>query len=156
MYSRPSWARGRRAQMMASFSGTGAGKVHADHHLLTEILKGEWKYDGFVMSDWFGTYDPGVPAGGLDLEHARSRLRAAAERYNLLTSLERWVISTLVEHLYRQWKGGSIPHAPAPNGERGFYSVNLSGASINDITSDHTPVVPPLKNCKSPGPFAPS
>jgi len=38
-----------------------------DHSLL-EILKGEWKYDGIVMSDWFGTYDDGVPAGGLDLE----------------------------------------------------------------------------------------
>ena len=56
----------------------------------------------------------------------------AAERYNLLTSLERWVISTLVEYLYRQWKAGAIPHAPGPTGERGFYSVNLSGASIND------------------------
>jgi EAL domain-containing protein (putative c-di-GMP-specific phosphodiesterase class I) len=56
----------------------------------------------------------------------------AAERYNLLTSLERWVISTLVEHLYRQWQGGGIPHAPGSSGERGFYSVNLSGASIND------------------------
>ena len=38
-----------------------------DHSLL-EILKGEWNYDGIVMSDWFGTYDDGVPAGGLDLE----------------------------------------------------------------------------------------
>jgi diguanylate cyclase (GGDEF)-like protein len=56
----------------------------------------------------------------------------AAERYNLLTSLERWVISTLVEHLYRQWKAGAIPREPGPQGERGFYSVNLSGASIND------------------------
>jgi beta-glucosidase len=38
-----------------------------DHSLL-EILKGEWNYEGIVMSDWFGTYDEGVPAGGLDLE----------------------------------------------------------------------------------------
>jgi beta-glucosidase len=38
-----------------------------DHSLL-EILKGEWNYDGIVMSDWFGTYDEGVPTGGLDLE----------------------------------------------------------------------------------------
>jgi beta-glucosidase len=37
-------------------------------HALLEILKGEWGYDGIVMSDWFGTYDEAVPAGGLDLE----------------------------------------------------------------------------------------
>jgi EAL domain-containing protein (putative c-di-GMP-specific phosphodiesterase class I) len=42
------------------------------------------------------------------------------------------VISTLVEHLYQQWKGGAIAHALGPTGERSFYSVNLSGASIND------------------------
>ena len=37
-------------------------------HTLLEILKGEWGFDGIVMSDWFGTYDAGAPAGGLDLE----------------------------------------------------------------------------------------
>jgi beta-glucosidase len=37
-------------------------------HTLLEILKGEWKYDGIVMSDWFGTYDRDVPNSGLDLE----------------------------------------------------------------------------------------
>src|SRR5574339_584746 len=45
------------------------GTYACEHpHTLVEILKGEWKYHGFVMSDWFGTYDAGVPAGGLDLE----------------------------------------------------------------------------------------
>ena len=38
-----------------------------DHSLL-EILKGEWNFEGIVMSDWFGTYDEGVPTSGLDLE----------------------------------------------------------------------------------------
>jgi diguanylate cyclase (GGDEF)-like protein/PAS domain S-box-containing protein len=56
----------------------------------------------------------------------------AAERYNLLTSIERWVFSALVEHLHREWQSGAIPHQPAPDGSRGFYAVNLSGASIND------------------------
>jgi diguanylate cyclase (GGDEF)-like protein/PAS domain S-box-containing protein len=56
----------------------------------------------------------------------------AAERYNLLTSIERWVISSLVEFLHRQWQAGVIPHQPGPDGTRGFYAVNLSGASIND------------------------
>jgi diguanylate cyclase (GGDEF)-like protein/PAS domain S-box-containing protein len=56
----------------------------------------------------------------------------AAERYNLLTSIERWVISSLVEFLHRQWQTGVIPHQPGPDGTRGYYAVNLSGASIND------------------------
>ncbi|KAI9151334.1 Beta-glucosidase B [Paramyrothecium foliicola] len=39
------------------------------HHLLRDILRGEWGYDGLVMSDWFGTNSivPSVTAG-LDLE----------------------------------------------------------------------------------------
>jgi diguanylate cyclase (GGDEF)-like protein/PAS domain S-box-containing protein len=56
----------------------------------------------------------------------------AAERYNLLTSIERWVVSTLVEYLHRQWTRGGIPREPDASGERGYYSVNISGASIND------------------------
>jgi len=54
----------------------------------------------------------------------------AAERYNLLTSIERWVISSLVEFLHRRWNDGGIPRQ-AGNG-LGSYSVNISGASIND------------------------
>jgi beta-glucosidase len=40
--------------VMASFSSTRAGKVHGDHHLLTDVLKGELGFTGFVVSDWGG------------------------------------------------------------------------------------------------------
>jgi len=53
----------------------------------------------------------------------------AAERYNLLTSIERWVIGSLLEHLHCEWTRGALPAIAA---ERGYYAVNLSGASIND------------------------
>jgi diguanylate cyclase (GGDEF)-like protein/PAS domain S-box-containing protein len=53
----------------------------------------------------------------------------AAERYNLLTSIERWVVSSLIEYLHTQYVAGAISREPH---ERGYYSVNLSGASIND------------------------
>ena len=40
--------------VMASFSSTGAGKVHGDRHLLTDVLKGDLGFTGFVVSDWAG------------------------------------------------------------------------------------------------------
>ena len=43
--------------VMASFSSTSAGKVHGDRHLLTDLLKGELGFSGFVVSDWAGV-DP--------------------------------------------------------------------------------------------------
>jgi diguanylate cyclase (GGDEF)-like protein/PAS domain S-box-containing protein len=56
----------------------------------------------------------------------------AAERYNLMSSIERWVVSTLVETLHRQCQIGAIPRHPTA--EEIFYAVNLSGASINDAS----------------------
>lgn len=44
------------------------GVYASENRLLVDILKGRWGYDGLVMSDWYGTYSEGVPAGGLDLE----------------------------------------------------------------------------------------
>ena len=49
--------------VMASFSSTTAGKVHGDRHLLTDVLKGELGFTGFVVSDWGGVdqVDPDYP-----------------------------------------------------------------------------------------------
>jgi len=65
-----------------------------------------------------------IPPGGF---------MAAAERYNLLSSIERWVISSLVEFLHRQCETGALPRDPAAL-SGAFYAVNLSGVSINDAS----------------------
>jgi beta-glucosidase len=44
------------------------GVYAAEHALVVELLKGEWGFDGLVMSDWWGTYGEATPVGGLDLE----------------------------------------------------------------------------------------
>jgi beta-glucosidase len=46
--------------VMASFSSTAAGKVHGDRHLISDILKGQLGFTGFVVSDWGGV-DQVVP-----------------------------------------------------------------------------------------------
>ncbi len=60
-----------------------------------------------------------------------SGFMATAERYNLLSSIERWVISSLVEFLHQQHASGAIPHEKSAY-TNAFYAVNLSGVSIND------------------------
>lgn len=53
----------------------------------------------------------------------------AAERYNLLTSIERWIVGALAKHLHRLVEDGA---GPGKEGRHPSYYVNLSGASIND------------------------
>lgn len=52
----------------------------------------------------------------------------AAERYNLLTAIDRFVITELLRVLSARSRSGSAPIAP----DAGMYSVNLSGPSIGD------------------------
>ena len=56
----------------------------------------------------------------------------AAERYNLLTSVDRWVIKTLVKFLANEVKAGRIVRNLEDGKAVGFYTVNLSGASMSD------------------------
>ena len=41
--------------VMASFNSWNGDKVHGNRQLLTDILKGDMGFDGFVVSDWNGT-----------------------------------------------------------------------------------------------------
>ncbi|KAL5580812.1 hypothetical protein UlMin_013254 [Ulmus minor] len=40
--------------VMASYSSWNGSRLHADHYLLTKILKGKLGFKGFVISDWEG------------------------------------------------------------------------------------------------------
>ncbi len=73
--------------IMASYNRIN-GTYAAEHaHLLEEVLRQRWGYDGLVMSDWFGTQSTEPSAlAGLDLEmpgpavHYGARLAEAVER----------------------------------------------------------------------------
>ena len=54
--------------VMSSYNRINGIYACENDYTLKEILKGEWGFDGLVTSDWFGTYDPNVVKGGLDLE----------------------------------------------------------------------------------------
>ena len=55
--------------IMSSYNRLGGTFTSEHQWLLTEVLRGDWGYDGVVMSDWFGSHSTaGTVNAGLDLE----------------------------------------------------------------------------------------
>jgi beta-glucosidase len=54
--------------IMAAYNAVNGIAATEQDHVINEIVKGEWGWDGLVMSDWFATTTAGPAAnGGLDL-----------------------------------------------------------------------------------------
>jgi beta-glucosidase len=77
--------------MMDSYNLVNGEHASQNRHLLDEIAKGEWGFDGLIMSDWFATYD-GVAAAnaGQDLEMPSG---AFMNRKTLLPAIEQGKVS---------------------------------------------------------------
>ncbi len=54
--------------IMAAYNDVNGVPATEQHHVINEIVKGEWGYSGLVVSDWFATKTAAAAAnGGLDL-----------------------------------------------------------------------------------------
>lgn len=60
--------RARPWALMSSYNRINGVWASENKRLLLEILKGEWGFDGLVISDWYGAYSERVIPNGLDLE----------------------------------------------------------------------------------------
>src|SRR5215470_874336 len=60
--------------LMSAFQDLNGVPASANHHTLTEILRGEWRFNGFVVSDWSATHE--LIAHGAAANDAEASFRA--------------------------------------------------------------------------------
>jgi beta-glucosidase len=55
--------------LMTAYNRVNGAHMSENGEILRDIVRGEWQYDGCIMSDWFGTYSTTEALNaGLDLE----------------------------------------------------------------------------------------
>jgi beta-glucosidase len=84
------------ASFMASFNEIAGVPSHANRHLLTDILRNEWKYDGLVVSDWTGVWEL--------INHGVAGDSAQAAELAIHAGVD----MDMVSELYARTLGGSI------------------------------------------------
>ncbi|MFF1921218.1 glycoside hydrolase family 3 C-terminal domain-containing protein [Streptomyces sp. NPDC058221] len=108
--------RERPWSVMASYNGVNGVPVSENSRLLTGILRGEWGFDGIVMSDWGAVRDRvAALRAGLDLQMPGTGGRTDREVVAAVESgaLDRAVLDRAVDRLVRFARRTTAP-APSP------------------------------------------
>lgn len=88
--------------VMSAYNRLNGTHCSENRWLLTEVLRGQWGWDGVVISDWFGTRSTvGAALGGLDLEMPGPAIHFGDALVKAIDSgdVDAAVIDTKLEHL---------------------------------------------------------
>ncbi|KAK1513120.1 beta-glucosidase [Colletotrichum tamarilloi] len=107
---------GKPRAIMTAYNQVNGVHAAESKKILQDILRDEWKWDGLVMSDWFGTYSTSEAIkAGLDLEMpGPSRWRAGALSHAIMSNkVKRSELDSAVRNVLKLVKQGlentSIP-----------------------------------------------
>lgn len=144
---------GKPRAIMTAYNQVNGVHAAESKKILQDILRDEWKWDGLVMSDWFGTYSTSEAIkAGLDLEMpGPSRWRAGALSHAIMSNkVKRSELDSAVRNVLKLVKQGlentSIPpNAPETEANTPEHIALLREAAAKSLVL--------LKNEKSILPF---
>jgi len=85
------------ATVMAAFTDVDGVPMHAHRHLLREVLKGEWGFDGVVVADWDGVGQLVNQGVATDLRDAAAQAIAAGVDIDMVSGAYAAHLAELVE-----------------------------------------------------------
>ena len=102
--------------VMASFNSWNGKRVHGDKHLLTDVLKNQLGFDGFVVSDW----NAHKFVEGCDLEQCAQAINAGVDVIMVPEHFEAFYHNTV-----EQVKAGVIPQSRIDDAVRRFLRAKI-------------------------------
>jgi beta-glucosidase len=117
--------------VMSAFNELSGMPASANRHTLTEILRGEWHFPGYVISDW--------AAVGELVDHGVAADDAAAARQGLTAGVDMEMVSTTYpDTLAQQVKAGKIPVAVVDEAVRRVLTVKFDKGLFDHPYVDET------------------
>ncbi|CAM5222213.1 glycoside hydrolase family 3 N-terminal domain-containing protein [Alishewanella longhuensis] len=108
--------------VMASFNSWNGKRVHGDHYLLTDVLKQQMGFTGFVISDW----NAHKFVDGCDLEHCAAAFNAGVDVMMVPEHFEAFYHNTV-----QQVKDGIISQARLEDAVRRFLRAKIRFGVFN-------------------------
>lgn len=116
--------------IMASYNSWHGVKMHANKALMTDVLKGQMGFDGFIMGDWLAHAQ--IP--GCSNEDCPAAFNAGLDIYNAPTDWKK-----LYANMVREAKDGTIPKARLDDAVRRILRVKLRAHVFDEPSPAHRP-----------------
>ncbi len=118
--------------VMVSFSSYNGLKMHENKYLITDILKGEFGFKGFVVSDWEGI-------AGIDAPTYEAKV-AAAVNAGVDMLMEPNKFKEALQAIISGVNSGAIPKKRVDDAVSRILTVKFNLGLFEDPYLDHTPV----------------
>lgn len=143
---------GKTKTLMSSYNPVNGVYANENAHLLRDVLRGEWGYDGVVVTDWGGNNDPAAAiAAGSDLEmpgtageSSAAIVKAVREGQLDEVLLDETVdrLITLMEETRDARNSASVPPAVSAQKEEEHHAIARRAAAESVVLLENNGILP--------------